>query len=132
VSNLTIAQKLIEVLSSEELGPLVSILDEDITLDIRFSLNGPQTVKGRSSVIGMIADMRRSMTFFSLSIYEAHECPARNVVILCVTAFAKLANGRGYYDNRSFMILVFRDDRIVLWREFGNPDEVALLQSRLG
>ncbi len=129
--NVSVAQRAVTALSSFRFDDLSALLHDDVVLDMRRMPQGPVTVAGVDNVMDLFRKTAANFKFLSIAIYEMHECPTRDAAILCATSFAELSNGKGFYDDQYFMIVGFRENKIVSWRSYANVDAIASLQARL-
>lgn len=131
MTTMEIARKVLEELTAFSFDALSDLFDDDVVFDAPRMPGGRVTINGRAKLMAVIRKAETDLKFWNFSVYEAHDCPERNVAILCATGFAELANGRGFYENRYFLIFECRNGKVILWREYMDTDASASFQARL-
>ena len=122
-SNADRARQIIEWVSAFKFDEIEALLHEDIVQECPYQAfhSGPM-MRGRDAVMQGLQFVPQVFDTFKLNIHALYDCPEQKTVIFEMTSFGVFAMGGGNYQNRYIMVFEFRDDKLVLWREYFNPE----------
>ncbi len=123
MSNADVTRKVIDLVSAFEFDEIAQYIHEDIVMEAPYQAfhNGPMRRGGDLFMEGM-RFVPNVFKKFKLNIHELYDCPEQDVVVFEQTSMGIFAANGGTYQNRYIMVFGFRDGKIVLWREFFNPE----------
>ena len=78
--------------------------------------------RGKTALAVMLAGVQERFDRISYVIVDDFPTVDPDLVIVEVRGDNKVRGGEQRYENHYIMFLDFRDDRVVRWREFSNPD----------
>ena len=122
-SNVFVTRELMRIVSEARYAEVEQYLHEEIVVDIPFPAfhQGP-IHRGSKQIAAGFAFIPRVFSSFKLTITDIYDCPQQNVVVFEQTSAGVFAANGASYRNRYIMIFAFRDGKVVLWREFFNPE----------
>ena len=123
MSNADVTRKVIDLVSAFEFDEIAQYIHEDIVMEAPYQAfhNGPMRRGGDLFMEGM-RFVPNVFKKFKLNIHELYDCPEQDVVVFEQTSMGIFVANGGTYQNRYIMVFGFRDGKIVLWREFFNPE----------
>lgn len=121
--NVRITRLLMQLTSDGRYDELADHVHDEIVLDCPFPafFQGPPRV-GIEKYREGVKFIPYIFTSFKLHIHEIYDCPDQDAVVFEQTSSGILAANNQPYSNRYLMIFKFRDGKVVLWREFFNPE----------
>lgn len=127
MTNVERAQQVIACVAVGKLSGLSDLCHEDLVMELPFASDpSQQKTDGKQACLGKLSYVDEAFDHFAIVPHEIYDAPAQNAVIVEATSFGQYKSGGAYYQNRYAMVMEFRDDKVVLWREFFNPLLVGL------
>ena len=123
MSNAEVTREVIRLVTAYRFDEIAQYIHDDIVMEAPYQAfhQGPMR-RGKLGFMAGFAFVPQIFKRFSLNIHELYDCPAQNTVVFEQTSMGIFnANGKAY-QNRYIMVFQFRDGKIVLWREFFNPE----------
>lgn len=80
------------------------------------------TREGKAELAGMLAAVQERFDEISYVVVDDFPTVAPDLVIVEVRGDHRVRGSERRYRNHYIMLLYFRDDLVVRWREFSNPD----------
>jgi len=100
------------------------LLDEDAVLDLPYVRNG-LIVRGRADILQFFRQsMSKSVSGIVYRLDQAYPSPEAGAIVLEISTQGRTATGLEY-TNRLVGIFVFRDSKIVLFREYFNSAKIG-------
>ena len=123
MSNVDVARKAMELVSAGKFAEIEACIHDDIVVECPYQAfhSGPMA-RGRERFLRGLATVPMVFSTFKLNIHEMYDCPEQDTVVFEQTSMGRFAANGELYQNRYIMVFGFRDGKIVLWREYFNPD----------
>jgi ketosteroid isomerase-like protein len=100
-----------------------ALLAEDAVLDLPY-VNDGLIVRGRADIMQFFQQsMRKSVSGIAYKLEQAYPSPKAGAIVLEISTQGHSATGREY-TNRLVGIFMFRDGKIVLFREYFNSAKI--------
>ena len=121
--NVEVTRTVIDLVCDYRFDELEQYIHEDIVMEAPYQAfhQGPMK-RGRAAFMAGFSFIPTVFKSFKLNIHEVYDCPDQDVVVFEQTSFGILAANGKTYQNRYIMVFGFRDGKIILWREFFNPE----------
>jgi ketosteroid isomerase-like protein len=118
-AEVAIAMNFLGALGRLDFDAAGSILDEDAVLDLPY-VNDGLIVRGRADILQFFRQsMSRSVSGIAYNLENAYPSPQTGAVVLEISTQGRTVTGHDYA-NRLVGIFMFRDGKIVLFREYFN------------
>ncbi|MEM6583945.1 MAG: nuclear transport factor 2 family protein [Pseudomonadota bacterium] len=123
MSHADITRKVIAHVCAYQFDELSQYIHDDIVMEAPFQAfhNGPMK-RGKDRFMQGMQFVPNVFKTFSLNIHELYDCPEQDVVVFEQTSMGVFVANGDTYQNRYIMVFGFRDGKIILWREFFNPE----------
>lgn len=123
-SEVPVAMDFLAALGSLDFDAAASLLDDDAVLDLPY-VNDGLIVRGRANILQFFRrSMSKSVSGITYKLEQAYPSPKAGAVVLEISTQGRTAAGREY-TNRLVGIFVFRDGKIVLFREYFNSAKIS-------
>lgn len=123
VSEVPIAMDFLAALGRLDFDAAASLLDEDAVLDLPY-VNDGLIVRGRADILQFFRrSMSKSVSGIVYKLDQAYPSPKAGALVMEISTQGT-ATGREY-TNRLVGIFVFRDGKIVLFREYFNSAKIG-------
>jgi ketosteroid isomerase-like protein len=121
--NVGVVREIVRVISEGLYDEVLQYLHPEIVVDCPFPAfhQGPMR-RGASQIAAGFAFLPAVFSRFKLTITGVFDCPEQNSVVFEQLSEGVLKATGAAYANRYLMIFGFRDGKIVLWREYFNPE----------
>ena len=117
VSEVPLAMNFLGALGRLDFDDAASLLDEDAVLDFPY-VNDGLIVRGRADILQFFRQsMSKSVSGIVYRLEQAYPSPEAGAIVLEISTQGRTAT-RHEYPNRLVGIFVFRDGKIVLFREY--------------
>lgn len=124
VSEVPIAMTFLEALGRLDFDAAGSLLDDDAVLDLPY-VNEGLIVRGRAEILQFFRrSMRNSVAGIVYKLDKAYPSPEAGAIVLEISTEGQSATGR-QYTNRLVGIFVFRNGKILLFREYFNSARIG-------
>lgn len=123
VSEVPIAMNFLGSLGRLDFDAAAALLDEDAVLDLPY-VNDGLIVRGKADIVQFFRrSMSQSVSGIVYKLDQAYPSPEAGAIVLEISTQGRTATGREY-TNRLVGIFVFRDGKIVLFREYFNSAKI--------
>jgi ketosteroid isomerase-like protein len=123
-ANVPIAMDFLATLGRLDFDAAALMLDEDAVLELPYVNNG-LTLRGRTNIVQFFRQtMGKSVSGIVYKLDKAYPSQEAGAVVVEVSTQGRTATGLDY-TNRLVGIFVFRDGKIVLFREYFNPSRTS-------
>lgn len=121
--NVQVTRQVIGLVSDYRFDEIEEHIHDDIVMEAPYQAfhQGPMK-RGREGFMAGFRFVPNVFKSFKLNIHEIYDCPDQDVVVFEQTSFGIFAANGSSYQNRYIMVFQFRDGKIVLWREYFNPE----------
>src|SRR5690606_18254413 len=125
LSNAEICEKISQLVSEFRFDEIEKYIHEDIVMEAPYQAvhQGPMR-RGKAKFMAGFQFIPKIFQSFSTKTHELYDCPEQSVVIRETTSFGVFIENGKVYQNRYIIVQGFRDGKIVLWREFFNPERM--------
>ncbi|MEM8563012.1 MAG: nuclear transport factor 2 family protein [Pseudomonadota bacterium] len=122
MQNDEVAVDVLRLVSTGDVQAVRTHLTTDASMELPFAPSGVEsTFKGTDAIIGALEYVAKHFRAFSFNAHEIYVSAGGDTVILEATSMAVRHSG-GCYQNRYVFVFTFRNNKILRWREFFNPD----------
>ncbi len=130
--NVQVVRALTRIVSEGRFEEVRQYLHDECIVDVPYQafFQGPMRRGGKSIAEGF-AFIPQVFSKFVLTLTEVYDCPHQNAVVFEQTSSGVLAATGDAFANRYLMILSFREGKVVLWREYFNPETMNRLLAPL-
>lgn len=130
--NVQVVRALTRAVSEKRFEEVRQYLHDECVVDVPYQafFQGPMR-RGGQGVAAGFAFIPQVFSEFVLTLTEIYDCPRQNSVVFEQVSSGVLAATGGAFANRYLMILGFRDGKVVLWREYFNPETMNALLAPL-
>jgi ketosteroid isomerase-like protein len=121
--NVWVTRELARIVSERRYEDVEQHLHPEIIVDVPFPafFQGPIR-RGAKQIAAGFAFIPHVFSSFILSITDVWDCPDQSAVVFEQTSSGVFVANGAHYANRYLMIFGFRAGKVVLWREYFNPE----------
>jgi uncharacterized protein len=121
----SLAREAIAAINAFEPARLEALFADDVAMEFPFAPAGmPQRIEGRDAVLKAMAIAPKIFERLDLSVLDLHPSAASDTLVIEAESNGRWRRGDDYR-NRYVFLIRFRDDQIVLWREYLDPRPLA-------
>lgn len=130
--NVQVVRALTRAVSEGRVEEVRQYLHDECIVDVPYQafFQGPMR-RGAQGIAEGFAFIPQVFSKFVLTLTDIYDCPRQNAVVFEQISSGVLAATGGAFANRYLMILGFRDGKVVLWREYFNPETMNTLMAPL-
>ncbi|MEM1156445.1 MAG: nuclear transport factor 2 family protein [Pseudomonadota bacterium] len=122
MQNDEVALDVLRLVSTGDIQGIRAHLTTDASMELPFAPWGVESIfEGIDAIVGALEYVPKHFRAFTFNAHETYVSNDGVTVILEATSMAARHSGGGY-QNRYVFVFTFRDNKILRWREFFNPE----------